>query len=111
MNEKVQLGRGLAHDTAIKAMPGEVLIIHVPDPEQNKIIKVNDIVETRYGKVIAVGEPVGRYKEAPVKVGEVVVTKTPTAGIGVPGVFQQNRQVHRLGWQEIIAVAEELPDE
>lgn len=111
MNEKVQLGRGVAHDTTIHAMPGEVLVIHVPDPEQNKIIKVNDIVETRFAKIIAVGAPTGRYREAPFKVGEIAVTRTPTAGVAVTGVYLQNRLVHRLDWHEIVAIAEEHPDE
>lgn len=106
MTEKVQLGRGVEHTAEIRAMPNEILMIHVPDPEQNKIIKVNDITETRYARVLAVGAPRGRYRVQPVAVGDIVVTRTPTAGVALPGVYKNNRLVHRLDWNEIIATLE-----
>lgn len=107
MTHNVQTGRGEATLMTAKAMPNEALVIHVPDPEKNRILKVNDVSETRYAKVIAVGEPRGRYREAPVKVGDIVVMETVTAGVGVPGIYHQNKPVHRLDWIRILAVAEE----
>ena len=56
-----QVGRGQNHDTTITAMPNEALVVHVPDPEANRILTVNDIKETRYAKVISVGRPTGRH--------------------------------------------------
>ena len=39
MNVKIQFGRGQAHAGSISAMPNEVLLVHEPDPNANKIIK------------------------------------------------------------------------
>lgn len=113
MNAKLQARIGEAHSLVANAMPNEVLVVHVPDPEKNRIIKVNDIRETRYAEVLAVGKATGRHAKqgAPVKVGEIVVMKTVTAGIGVGDLHYQNKPVHRLDWNDIIAVAEELPHE
>lgn len=107
MTHNVQTGRGEATTMTAKAMPNEVLIIHVPDPEKNRILKVNDISETRYAKVIAVGQPTGRYRQQPVKVGDIVVLETAVAGVAVPGLYHQNRPVHRVDWVRLMAVAEE----
>lgn len=111
MSVKVQPGRGEAHSLEVSAMPNEVLIYHEPDPEGTALIKINDIRETRYGRVIAVGEPRGRYREAPVKVGDVVVTATATEGVAVGQLHVKNRAVHRLEFSRIIAVAEDYPHE
>lgn len=107
MEVKIQFGRGQAHCNSVAAMPNEVLLVHEPDPEKNRILKVNDISETRYGRVIAVGQSRGRYKDAPVKVGDVILMTTATAGVAVPGVYYDNRPVHRLDWREMLAVVEE----
>jgi hypothetical protein len=107
MNVKIQFGRGQAHAGNISAMPNEVLLVHEPDPNANKIIKVNDISETRYAKIIAVGDPRGKFREAPVKVGDVALMATATAGVAVPGVYYDNRLVHRLDWRELQCVVEE----
>jgi hypothetical protein len=106
-----QGGRGQNHDTQITAMPNEALVVHVPDPEANRILKVNDIKETRYAKVISVGQPRGRHRTAPVAVGDVVLTKTATAGVAVPGMFHENKLVHRLDWADLLAVAEDYGHE
>lgn len=107
MNVKIQFGRGQAHAGSISAMPNEVLLVHEPDPNANKIIKVNDISETRYAKIIAVGAARGKFREAPVKVGDVALMATATAGVAVPGVYYDNRLVHRLDWRELQCVVEE----
>lgn len=106
-----QVGRGQNHDTPITAMPNEVLAIHVPDPEANKVIKVNDIKETRYIKIVSVGQPRGRHREAPVQVGQIVLTKTATAGVAVSGMYVENKQVHRLDWADLLAVVEDYQHE
>ena len=106
-NEKLQRYSGGHHELTAKAMPGEALIIHVPDPERNRLIKVNDISETRYAKIIAVGAARGKFREAPVKVGDVALMATATAGVAVPGVYYDNRLVHRLDWRELQCVVEE----
>jgi len=106
-NEKLQRYSGGHHELNAKAMPGEALIIHVPDPERNRVIKVNDISETRYGRVLVVGEGTQRHREPPVKVGDMVLLETATAGVGVPGVFFQNKLVHRVVWRSILAVVED----
>ena len=108
MNVKIQFGRGQAHAGNISAIPNEVLLMHEPDPNANKIIKVNDISETRYGRVLVVGEATQRHREPPVKVGDMVLLETATAGVGVPGVFYQNKLVHRVVWRSILAVVEEV---
>lgn len=107
MTHNVQTGRGEATLMTAKAMPNEALVVHVPDPEKNRLIKVNDIAETRYAKVIAVGAPRGRYREAPVKVGDIVLLETATAGVHVPGLYHENKPVHRLDWVRLLAVVEE----
>ncbi len=106
-----QVGRGQNHDTQITAMPNEALVVHVPDPEANRILKVNDIKETRYAKVISVGAPTGRHRTAPVKVGDIVLTQTATAGVAVPGMFHENKPVHRLCWTDIMATVEDYDNE
>jgi co-chaperonin GroES (HSP10) len=106
MSLLVQPGRGENHSLTAKAMPNEALIIHVPDPAQGKLIKVNDITETRYARVIAVGEPTGRYRKAPVEVGDIVVMQTATAGVGVGTLHFDNKPLHRLDWRNIMAIAE-----
>lgn len=106
-----QVGRGQNHDTTITAMPNEALVVHVPDPEANRILKVNDIKETRYAKVISVGRPTGRHRVAPIQVGEIVLTKTATAGVAVPGMFHENKPVHRLDWADIMATVEDYEHE
>lgn len=81
MHYNAQPGRSETQSINVKAMANELLIIQEPAPKQNKIRKINDIRETWYARVIAVGEPQGRYRRAPVEVGDVVVTQTATAGI------------------------------
>lgn len=107
-SQKIQTGRGEAHTAEVKAMPNEALIIHQPSPETNRILKVNDINESRYAKVIAVGEATGRYAKvgAPIKEGELVLTRTAFSGVAVPGLFAENKQLHRLAWTEILGVVE-----
>lgn len=106
-----QVERGGRHTAIVEAMPNEALVVHVQDPEKAKVLVVNDIRESRYAKVISVGAPRGRYREAPIKVGEIVLTPTATAGVAVPGVFHDNKPVHRLDWRDIIAVAEDFDHE
>lgn len=103
--------RGGHHDTKVTAMPNEALVTHVPDPEKNKVLMVNEVRESRYARVISVGAATGRYREAPIKVGEIVLTGTPTAGVAVPGLFRENKQVHRLDWKDVVAVVEDYDHE
>ena len=105
---KVQQGKGQEHNVSAKAMPGEVLVIHVPDPYKGLIVRTNSIPESQYVKILAVGGPFGRFKTAPVQVGDIGVTATPVASVAVPGLYFENKLVHRLPWSELIAVAEDL---
>ena len=104
---QIQANIGEAPSLSATAMPGEVLIVHMPDPSKSSITLLNQIRETRFCKVIAVGAGKGRFKAAPVAVGDIVVTKTATAGVAVGNLHHENRRVHRLEWAEIIAVAED----
>lgn len=106
-----QTQRGGLTDATVTAMPNEALVVHVVDPEKTKVLLVNDITESRYARVVSVGAPRGRYREAPIKVGDIVVTQTAVAGVAVPGVYQNNKLVHRLDWKDIIAVAEDYDRE
>lgn len=101
-----QPGRGEVQSITVKAMPNEVLLIHVPDPSKSRFLGVNTIKETRYGKVISVGEPTGRYREKPVKEGDIILMQTATAGVAVDNIYSENKPVHRLDYRYILAVAE-----
>ena len=103
---KVQSGRGQPQTATVRAMPNELLAVHIPDPETNKIIKVNDISETRYMKVIAAGEFTGHYKGSLIDTGTIVVTDHATAGVAVPGIFHENKQLHRVDMRNVIATYE-----
>ena len=102
---KLQTYPGGYHDTQAKAMPKETLIVHVPDPYKSCLIKVNNVTESRYGEVLAVGDgPHPGHAE-----GDIVVLDSVTAGIAVKGLYHQNRLVHRVMWRSILAVVEDLP--
>lgn len=108
---KAQNLRGGYHNSKVVAMPNEALVVHVPDPEKNKVLLVNEVRESRYSRVVSVGAPTGRYREAPIKVGDIVLTATPTAGVAVPGLFQENKQLHRLDWRDIQCIVEDYDHE
>lgn len=101
-----QPGRGQTKSITVKAMPNEVLLVHVPDPSKSRFLAVNSIKETRYGKVISVGEPTGRYREAPVKEGDIILMQTATAGVAVDQIYHDNKLVHRLDYRFIMAIAD-----
>lgn len=104
---KVQSNVGQAHTMTAHAMPNELLVIHVPDPEKNRVIKVNDIHETRYLKVIAAGQMTGRYAGTPIKEGDTVIADHATAGVAVAGLFHDNKPLHRVDMRNIIATYED----
>lgn len=102
---KLQTYSGGPHEVEAKPLPGETLIVHEPDPNVSRILKTNDISETRYGRVLAVGEAVrGRNRDH--EEGQVVLLETAVCGIHVPGLYFQNRKVHRVLWRNVLAVVE-----
>lgn len=107
----VQANAGQPHDLKAIPMPNEVLLVHVEDPQKGLIQRQNAIRETRFGKVLAVGVPTGRYREAPVKVGDIVVMQTATAGVAVGQLCYQNKRVHRIEWRNLVAILEDHGNE